>query len=118
MRPNPTKADTLACDKRRELRFRTPTLSAPSVIQYLRPWGITRWSPAMKHIVSVLVLVLTPAVFAAPMQTAPAEPAPQASSDSARSTSGKVSSHDRHVRKHRTGNHHHRPRLTAKNHNS
>ena len=72
----------------------------------------------MKHIVTVLVLGLAPAVFAAPMQTASAGPVPQASSDSGRSTSGKASSHDRHVRKHRAGNHHHRPRLTAKNHNS
>jgi Ni/Co efflux regulator RcnB len=72
----------------------------------------------MKHIVIALVLVLAPAVFAAPMQTASAEPAPQTSSDSARSTSGKATSHDRHVRKRRAGNHHHRPRLTAKNHHS
>ena len=72
----------------------------------------------MKQIVSVLVLVLAPAVFAAPRQTTPAEPVPQANSDTARSTSGKGPSHDRHVRNHRAGNRHHRPRMTAKSHNS
>ena len=72
----------------------------------------------MKQIVSVLVLVLAPAVSGAPRQTTPAEPVPQANSDSARSTSSKATSHDRHVRKHRAGNHHHRPRTTAKSHNS
>jgi hypothetical protein len=72
----------------------------------------------MEYVVSVLVLALAPAVFAAPIQTASVEPVPQASSDSARSTSSKATSHDRHVRKHRAGNHHRRPRLTAKNHNS
>jgi hypothetical protein len=68
----------------------------------------------MKHIVAVLVLVLTPAIFAAPRQTTPAEPDPQANSDGARSASSKATSHDRHVRKHRAGNRHHRPRTTAK----
>ncbi len=72
----------------------------------------------MKQIVSVLALALMPAVFAAPWQAAPAEPVPQANSDSARSTSSKATSHDRHVRKHRTGNHHHRPRVTVKSHKS
>lgn len=72
----------------------------------------------MKHIVSVLVLVLAPVVFAAPVQTASPEPVPQANSGSARSTSNKAVSHDRHVHKHRAGNHHRRPRVTAKGHNS
>jgi Ni/Co efflux regulator RcnB len=72
----------------------------------------------MKHIVSILVLVLAPVVFAAPMQTASAERVPQTSSDSARSSPSKATSHDRHVRKHRAGNHHHRPRMAAKSHNS
>ena len=40
----------------------------------------------MKHSISVLVLVMAPAVFAAPKQAAPAEAIPQASNDSARST--------------------------------
>jgi len=71
----------------------------------------------MNHIVGVLVLVLAPAVFAAPRQTTLAEPAPLASNDSARSPSSKATSHARHVRKHRAGNHHHRPRTTAKSHN-
>ncbi len=72
----------------------------------------------MKHIVSILVLVLAPAVFAAPMQTASAERVPQTSRDSARSTPGKATSHDHHARKQRAGNHHHRTRMTAKSHNS
>ena len=70
----------------------------------------------MKHSVSVLVLIMAPAVFAAPKQAAPAEAVPQASNDSARSTAGKASSHAR-PRKHRDGNHHRRPRTTAKKHN-
>jgi hypothetical protein len=72
----------------------------------------------MKHIVGVLVLVLAPAVFAAPSQTTSAEPAPQASNDSPRSPSSKTTSHARHVRRHRDGSHHRRPRTTAKSHNS
>jgi len=56
---------------------------------------------------------------AAPWQTTPAEPDPQANSEGARSASSKATSHDRHVRKHRAGNRHHRPRTTAKkSHNS
>jgi hypothetical protein len=74
------------------------------------------WFEVMiKRIASVLVLVLTPAVFGERMQTASAQPAPQANSDGARSASSKATSHDRHVRKHRAGNHHRRPRVTAKN---
>ena len=72
----------------------------------------------MKQIVSVMVLVLAPAVLAAPRQTTPAEPAPQANSNGAHSSSSKATSRDRHVRKHRAGNHHRRPRMTPKNHNS
>lgn len=72
----------------------------------------------MKHIVSVLALVLAPAVLAAPLQSQSAQPAPQTNNDSARSPSSKATSHDRHMRKHRAGNHHHRPRVTAKSHNS
>jgi hypothetical protein len=71
----------------------------------------------MKHSVHVLVLVIAPAVFAADKQAAPAETVPQASSDSARSTAGKATSHARPVRSHRGGNHHRRPRTTAKKHN-
>jgi FlaG/FlaF family flagellin (archaellin) len=71
----------------------------------------------MKHIVGVLVLVAVSAVFAAPRQTTSAEPTPQTNNDSAHSSAGKATSHARHVRKHRGGNHHHRPRTTAKNHN-
>jgi len=70
----------------------------------------------MKHSVHVLVLVLAPAVFAAPKQAAPAELVPQASNDSARSTVGKATSHARPARKHRDGTHHRRPRTTAKKH--
>jgi hypothetical protein len=47
----------------------------------------------------------------------PAESASQASSDSVRSTSNRATSHDRHMRKHRAGNHRHRHRPTAKSHN-
>jgi hypothetical protein len=72
----------------------------------------------MKQIVIVLLLVPAPAVSGAPRQTTPAEPVPQANSDSARSTSSKATSHDRHVRRHRAGNHHHHARATAKSHNS
>ncbi|HXN54024.1 MAG TPA: hypothetical protein VN943_18990 [Candidatus Acidoferrum sp.] len=72
----------------------------------------------MKQIVSVLLLGLAPAVFAVSKQRAPADPAPQASNDSARSSSSKATSHDRHVRKHRASNHHHRHRTTPKSHNS
>jgi hypothetical protein len=70
----------------------------------------------MKHNVCILVLCMAPAVFAAPKQAAPAELVPQASNDSARSTAGKAASHGRPVRKHRDGNHHRRPRTTAKKH--
>jgi len=72
----------------------------------------------MNRFVSVLVLFLAPTVFAASMQATPAEPAPQASNDSARSPSGRATSHDRHARKHRASNHHRRPRTTAKSHMS
>jgi len=72
----------------------------------------------MKHIIGVLVLVVAPAVLAVPRQTASPEPAPQASNDSPRSPSTKATSHARHVSKHRAGNHHRRPRTTAKGHNS
>jgi hypothetical protein len=72
----------------------------------------------MKRFVSLLVLFLAPTVFAASMQATPAEPGPQASNDSARSPSGRATSHDRHARKHRAGNHHRRPRTTAKGHMS
>jgi hypothetical protein len=71
----------------------------------------------MRKMVSVLVFVLAPAVFAAPRQSVPAEPTSQASNDGPRSTSNRATSHDRHVRKHRAGNHHHRHRTTAKSHN-
>jgi hypothetical protein len=71
----------------------------------------------MKQIVGILVLVLAPAVFASPLQTT-AEPRPQASKDSTHSISGKGSLHNRHIHKHRAGNQHHRPRVTAKSHNS
>jgi hypothetical protein len=71
----------------------------------------------MKQIFSVVVLVLAPAVFGAPRQTPPLEPAPQASNDSARSTSSKATSHDRHMRRHRASSHHHRHRTTAKSYN-
>jgi hypothetical protein len=72
----------------------------------------------MKQLFSVFVLVMAPAVFAAPAQTAPTEAAPQANIDARRSPSGKATSHDRHMRKHRAGNHLHRRRTTAKNHSS
>jgi hypothetical protein len=71
----------------------------------------------MKRSVHVLVLVMAPAVFAAPQQATPAEAVPQASNDSARSAAGKATSHARPVRKHRDGSHHRRPRTTAKKHN-
>ena len=71
----------------------------------------------MKQIVVILALILAPAVFASP-QTASADPAPQANRDGAHSISGKAASHNRHLRKHRVGNQHHRPRVTAKSHNS
>jgi hypothetical protein len=64
-----------------------------------------------------VVLFMAPAVCAAPKQAAPAETVPQASNDSARSTAGKATSHARPARKHRDGNHHRRPRTTAKKHN-
>ena len=70
----------------------------------------------MKPIVGVLMLFLAPAVFAAPRQTTPAEPASQASNDSPRSPSTKATSRAHHVRKHRDGSHHRRPRTTAKSH--
>jgi Ni/Co efflux regulator RcnB len=71
----------------------------------------------MKQMVCVLVFVLAPTVFAAPLQTVPAESASQASRDSVRSTSNRATSHDRHMRNHRTGNRHHRHRPTARSHN-
>jgi hypothetical protein len=72
----------------------------------------------MKYVFCLWALALAPALFAAPVQAPTAEPAAQASTDNPRSPSGKATSHDRHMRKHRNGNHHHRPRTTAKNHNS
>jgi hypothetical protein len=72
----------------------------------------------MKLILSVAALLLASTVFATPRQTSAAEPAQQASNDATRSTSGRATSHDRHARKHRAANHHHRHRTTTKNHNS
>ena len=72
----------------------------------------------MKRLVSILVLVLAPGVFAARVQAASPEPAPQANRGSAHSTSSKATSHNRHLSKHRASNQHHRPRVTAKSHNS
>jgi len=70
----------------------------------------------MKRIATVLMFIVAPAVFAAPRQSAPAEPA-QTSTDSARPTSHGATSHRRHARKHRTGGQHHRRRATAKSTN-
>ena len=70
----------------------------------------------MKPIISVLALVLLLAVFAARAQTASPETAPQASRNSPHSSSNKAFSHDHHVHAHRAGNHHRRPRVTAKSH--
>jgi len=71
----------------------------------------------MKQMVTVLLLILAPVVFAAPRQSAPAEPASQASTDSAHPNSNRATSHHRHARKHRTGGQHHRRRTTAKSTN-
>jgi hypothetical protein len=71
----------------------------------------------MKFLLSSLTLLLAPTLFAAPIQSTAPEPTPQTSIDTPRSPSGKATSHDRHMRKHRVGNHHHRRRTTAKNHN-
>ena len=70
----------------------------------------------MKDILSILVLAAAPAVFAAAVQSPDRTDAPQTTRDSARSQSSRSTSHDRHMRKHRTTNHHHRPRTTAKGH--
>ena len=70
----------------------------------------------MKHSMCLLALFMAPAVFAAPKQATPSEAVPQASNDSARSTGGKATSHAHPARKHRDGNHHRRPRTTAKKH--
>jgi hypothetical protein len=70
----------------------------------------------MNHILSILVLAAAPAVLAAAVQSPDRTDTPQTTSDSARSQSGRSTSHDRHMRKHRTANHHHRPRTTAKGH--
>ena len=72
----------------------------------------------MKYVFYLWAFALVPAQLAASVQTPPTEPASQANADNLRSSSGKATSHDRHMRKHRTGNHHHRPRTTAKNHTS
>jgi hypothetical protein len=80
--------------------------------------GSDPWSLAMKHVIGILVLVLALAVFAGAKQSSSAEPAPQGSSDGARATAGKATSHARHARKQRSGNHHRRPRTTAKSHKS
>jgi Ni/Co efflux regulator RcnB len=71
----------------------------------------------MKQMASILVLALAPALFAAPRQAAQ-DPATQAGSDSPSSPSSRATSHDRHARKHRAGNHHHRRHTTAKSHSS
>jgi Ni/Co efflux regulator RcnB len=68
----------------------------------------------MKHILSILVLAAAPAVLAAAMQAPERGDTPQIASDSARSQSDRSTSHDRHMRKHRTTNHRHRHRTTAK----
>ncbi len=70
----------------------------------------------MKHILSIFVLVAAPAVLAAAGQSPDRTDTPQTTSDSARPQSSRSTSHGRHMRKHRTTNHHHRPRTTAKGH--
>ena len=89
-----------------------PTLSAATVLQYPGVRG-----PRMKQMVSVLLLILAPVVFAAPKQNVPAEPGSQASTDNARPNSNRATSHRRHARRHRTGGQHHRRRTTAKSTN-
>ena len=61
----------------------------------------------MNHILSILVLAAAPAVLAAAVQSPDRTDTSQTTSDSARSQSGRSTSHDRHMRKHRTTNHHH-----------
>ena len=72
----------------------------------------------MKYVFCLWAFALAPAQIGAAVQAPAAEPAVQANVDNPRSPSEKATSHDRHMRKLRTGNHHRRPRTTAKNHNS
>jgi len=72
----------------------------------------------MKQIVSILALVLAPAIFAGPRQELASDAPSQAGNHGNDSTSSKATSHDRHTRKRSARNHHHRHRTTAKNHTS
>jgi hypothetical protein len=70
----------------------------------------------MKHrIAIVLLLVAAPVFFATAAQSDPSkEAAPQVSHENLSSNSNRATSHDRHMRKHRSGSHRHRPRTTSK----
>jgi Ni/Co efflux regulator RcnB len=69
----------------------------------------------VKKSLSLLLLIATPAIFAAPMQsTSPAEPSAQTGDNNRRPQSNQATSHDRHMRKHRAGSHHKRHHTTSK----
>jgi hypothetical protein len=70
----------------------------------------------MNHILSILVLAAAPALLAAAVQSPSRPDTAQTTGDTTRSQPSRSTSHDRHMRKHRTTNHHRRPRTTAKGH--
>jgi hypothetical protein len=69
----------------------------------------------MKQILGLFLLVATPAFLAATVVQSPERTdTTQTTTDGVRSQSGRSTSHDRHPRKHRSANHHHRRHTTAK----
>jgi Ni/Co efflux regulator RcnB len=72
----------------------------------------------MKYIVSILalafVLATVPAFVAGAEQASGRGDVIQPANDNGRSQSDRSTSHDRHVRKHRTTSRHHRQRATVK----
>jgi hypothetical protein len=72
----------------------------------------------MKQVAIILLLCVTPALFAQPKQTPSSDAVPQATDNTPRSPSGQATAHDRHTRKHRAGHHHRRHHATAKSHNN
>jgi hypothetical protein len=69
----------------------------------------------MKLLLSLMFLILA-SNAAASRQATSRDPAPQVSNDDTASASGKSTRHDRHMRKHRANNRHHRPRTTNHHH--
>jgi Ni/Co efflux regulator RcnB len=68
-----------------------------------------------RRIAMVLALATAPVFFAAAAQSdSSKEAAPQASHENLSSNTNRATSHDRHMRKHRSGSRRHRPRTASK----